>query len=364
MPDLPLNRILHGDCVALMRELPDESVDVIFADPPYNLQLKQPLWRPDNTQVNPVDDEWDTFGEEDSHAAFTRDWLREARRLLKPRSSIWVCGTYHSIYQVGAIMQRLGYWLMNGVAWYKRDATPNFNGTRLKNDVEFLIWARRSEDSKYTFNYQPMKQFNDGKQLGSMWDIPKVKRAQQLLDDNGDRIHSTQKPEALLERVIVASTHPDDVILDPFFGSGTTGTVAKRLHRNWIGIELETEYIPSAQARIDAVTPASKSHPLMEKVVDHVARRVPFKTLIHEEFLEVGQTLYLKGTDHTATVRRDGKLTADADGHVATIHIMCRHLLDVPSCNGWTLWLFRDVDGEFRLIDHLRDIYRDIHDID
>jgi modification methylase len=356
MTNLPQNTILHGDCIPIMQDLPAESIDVVFADPPYNMQLKQPLWRPDNTHVDPVDDAWDEFGGFGGHDAFTRAWLRAAQRLLKPRSSIWVCGTYHSIYRVGSIMQDLGYWLMNGIAWYKRDATPNFNGTRLKNDVEFLIWAKRDEKAQYTFNYQPLKQFNAGKQLGSMWDIPKVKRHEQLLDADGTRIHSTQKPEALLERVIVASTRPGDVILDPFFGSGTTGAVAKKLHRRWLGIELEADYIPSAQARIDAVTPLPDDDPLMQPAVDHVARRVSFKTLIKEGYLDVGQTLYLKGADCAAEILPNGKLRSGEQ--VGTIHILCRHLLDVPSCNGWKIWLYEDADGERRPINHLREQYR------
>lgn len=357
MPDqLPVNTILQGDCVRLMRELPAESVDVIFADPPYNLQLKQPLWRPDNTKVNPVDDDWDEFGGSDPHDAFTRQWLQAARRLLKPRSSIWVCGTYHSIYRVGAIMQALGYWLMNGVAWYKRDATPNFNGTRLKNDVEFLVWAKRDEDAKYTFNYQPLKQFNDGKQLGSMWDIPKVKRYEQILDADGDRVHSTQKPEALLERVMVASTRPNDLILDPFFGSGTTGVVAKQLGRRWLGIELETTYIETAQQRINAAEPLPATDPLMQQPVDHRARRVSFQTLIKQGYLSVGQQLWLKGTDYAVTITPNGRLAYGE--RVETIHIMCRHLLNVPSCNGWTVWRYTDEDGTRRPINHLRQQYR------
>ncbi|MEO0564118.1 MAG: DNA methyltransferase, partial [Chloroflexota bacterium] len=228
-PALPENTVLQGDCRDLLPTLPAGSVDVIFADPPYNLQLDGELHRPDTSTVNTVDDDWDHFTSNATYDSFTRAWLAAARDVMKPVSSLWVSGTYHNIFRVGAIMQDMGFWLLNTIAWYKRDATPNFNGVRFKNDVEWLIWAKRDEGARYKFNHHLMKTLNDGKQHGSMWDIPKVKRYEQLLDDNRDRLHNTQKPLALLERVILASSDPDDLILDPFFGTGTTGAAAVHL---------------------------------------------------------------------------------------------------------------------------------------
>jgi modification methylase len=260
MTNLPENTILTGDCVEVMRTLPDASVDLIFADPPYNLQLDGALHRPDATTVNMVDDDWDDFGSFRAYDDFNRAWLVEAQRLMAPISSIWVCGTYHNIFRVGALMQDMGFWLLNTVAWYKRDATPNFNGVRLKNDVEWLIWAKRDRDARYKFNHHLMKDLNGGRQRGSMWDIPKVKRYEQILDANRDRVHNTQKPEALLERVLLASSEAGDFVLDPFFGTGTTGAVAARLRRRWLGIERDPAYVEIAQRRLMTVNPLPDGH--------------------------------------------------------------------------------------------------------
>lgn len=359
MTNLPINQIIHGNCIDIMQSFPDESVDLIFADPPYNLQLRGDLWRPDNSQVNNVNDDWDHFGDYAHYDKFMRAWLKEAQRILKPISSIWVCGTYHNVYRVGSIMQDLGYWLLNGVTWYKRDATPNFSGHRLKNDVEHLIWAKRNEYDRCKFNHQLIKRYNDNKQLGSMWDIPKVKRYEQILDDDRNRVHNTQKPEALLERVLATSTHPGDIVLDPFFGTGTTGAVAKRMHRRWIGIELETQYITIAQARIDHTDVLKTTDPLAAMPANPRAKPVSFRALIAEGYLKAGQTLYLVGTNQTAIIMENGRLCA---GHQeGTIHILCRHLLNVPSCNGWKIWKYIDENGEYHLINKLRHQYRKDH---
>ncbi len=358
--DLAPNRILTGDCVQVMRTLPDASADLIFADPPYNLQLGGDLHRPDTSRVNAIDDPWDTFADFAAYDAFSRAWLTEAQRLLKPRSSIWVCGSYHNIFRLGAMMQDMGFWTLNTIAWYKRDATPNFNGVRLKNDVEWLIWARRSEKARHKFNHHLMKTLNGGKQHGSMWDIAKVKRYEQILDNNKDRLHNTQKPLELLERVILASTDPGDVVLDPFFGTGTTGAAAKQLRRGWLGIERDPAYVELAWARIAAVEPLPPDHPHAQPIPSKRPYKVPFKALIRAGYVQAGRRLYLKDGVHNAVILPNGRLQYREQ--VSTIHLLCRDLLGVPSCNGWTVWHYEDADGQRYLLDELRQRYRAARD--
>ncbi len=354
--DFPHNQILTGDCVQVMQTLPDECADLIFADPPYNLQLGGELHRPDTSRVNTIDDAWDDFAGFPAYDAFSRAWLAEAQRLLKPRSSIWVCGSYHNIFRLGTIMQDMGFWLLNTIAWYKRDATPNFNGVRLKNDVEWLIWARRDKNARHKFNHHLMKAINGGKQHGSMWDIAKVKRYEQILDDNNDRLHNTQKPLELLERVILASTDPGDRVLDPFFGTGTTGAAAKHLRRAWLGIERDATYVDLAGARIAEVEPLPSDHLHTQPIPSRRPYKVPFKTLIREGYVAAGRQLYLKDGVHRALILPNGRLQYGEQ--VSTIHLLCRELLDVPSCNGWTVWYYEDDDGERHLLDDLRQRYR------
>jgi len=361
MNALPENTILTGDCIEIMRTLPDESVDVVFADPPYNLQLGGALHRPDASTVNTVDDDWDEFGSFAAYDAFNRAWLGEVQRVMKPISSVWVCGTYHNIFRVGALMQDMGFWLLNTIAWYKRDATPNFSGVRLKNDVEWLIWAKRDRDARYKFNHHLMKDLNDGRQHGSMWDIPKVKRYEQILDENNDRLHNTQKPQALLERVLLASTEPGDLVLDPFFGTGTTGAVAARLRRRWLGVEQDPAYVELARQRIATVDVLPPDHAHTQPIPSRRPYRVPFKRLLREGYLQPGDTLYLKDGVHTAEILPNGRLRAgEQEG---TIHILCRHLLGVASCNGWTVWLYEDDDGERHPLDVLRQQVRAADDV-
>ena len=240
-----LNQLIQGNSLEILPLLAEDSVDLVFADPPYNLQLKQDLWRPNHTQVDAVNDKWDQFDSFKAYDEFTKQWLLEVKRVMKPNSSIWVSGTYHNIFRVGAIMQNLGFWILNTVGWMKYNAMPNFRGRRLKNDIEFIIWAKYDEKSRYTFNHHLMKRFNDygeGKQLGSVWQINTCISPERLRDDNGDKLHPTQKPEALLQRIILASSLPDDIILDPFAGTGTTPKMAKYLHRQYIAIEQEENY--------------------------------------------------------------------------------------------------------------------------
>ncbi len=346
---LPLNQILGGDCIAEMAALPEGSIDLIFADPPYNLQLRGDLHRPDNSKVDAVDDAWDQFGSFKAYDEFTRAWLAAARRILKPDGAIWVIGSYHNIYRVGAALQDAGFWVLNDVVWRKSNPMPNFRGKRLTNAHETLIWASKSESAKYTFNYEALKALNEGVQMRSDWVLPICTGHERLKDENGDKAHPTQKPEALLHRVLVATTNPGDVVLDPFFGTGTTGAVAKMLGREFIGIERETAYREVARKRIEnvrrfdrdalTVTTSKRSEP-----------RVPFGQLVERGLLRPGEVL-TSPRGKTAKVRADGTLVAsDTKG---SIHQVGAALEGAPSCNGWTYWHFSQ-EGRRVPIDVLR----------
>ncbi|MDA0221775.1 MAG: site-specific DNA-methyltransferase [Rhodobacterales bacterium] len=347
---LPLNTIIDGDCIDVMNSLPEASVDLIFADPPYNLQLKGDLHRPDNSKVDAVDDHWDQFASFQVYDKFTREWLAAARRLLKPDGAIWVIGSYHNIFRVGTAMQDAGLWILNDVVWRKSNPMPNFRGMRLTNAHETMIWASKTEKSKYTFNYEALKALNEGIQMRSDWVLPICNGGERLKDDNGDKAHPTQKPESLLHRVLVGSTNPGDVVLDPFFGTGTTGAVAKKLGRNFIGIEREAAYRKVAQKRIDnarkydgaslEVSTSKRSEP-----------RVPFGQVVERGMLNPGEMLQSLNGRHTAKVRADGTLVAHETR--GSIHQVGAALEGAPSCNGWTFWGFKR-DGKMIPIDLLR----------
>lgn len=349
-PALPLDTILAGDCVAQMNALPEESVDLIFADPPYNLQLKGDLHRPDSSLVDAVDDAWDQFSSFATYDAFTREWLSAARRVLKPNGAIWVIGSYHNIFRVGSALQDAGYWILNDVVWRKTNPMPNFRGMRLTNAHETMIWAGKSDASKYVFNYEALKQLNDGVQMRSDWLLPICNGSERLKDENGDKAHPTQKPEALLHRVLVASTKPGDVVLDPFFGTGTTGAVAKRLGRHFIGIEREEAYRKVAAARIDRVRRAEMDG-LQVTESKRAAPRVPFGQLVERGLLSPGEVLISYNGRHTAKVRADGSLISERTR--GSIHQVGAQLEGLPSCNGWTYWSFKR-DGKKIPIDVLR----------
>ncbi len=347
---LPLNQILDGDCIEVMNSLPAGSVDLIFADPPYNLQLKGDLHRPDNSLVDAVDDHWDQFSSFEAYDRFTRGWLAAAKRLLKPNGAIWVIGSYHNIFRVGAALQDQGFWLLNDVVWRKSNPMPNFRGKRLTNAHETLIWAGRDETSKYTFNYEALKALNDGVQMRSDWVLPICTGHERLKDAAGDKAHPTQKPESLLHRVMIATTNPGDVVLDPFFGTGTTGAVAKMLGRDFIGIEREESYRKVASERLarvrkfDAqaleITGSKRNEP-----------RVPFGQVVERGMLRPGEALFSIGNRFKVTVRADGTLIGnDVKG---SIHQVGAHLEGAPSCNGWTYWHFKR-DGKMVPIDILR----------
>jgi site-specific DNA-methyltransferase (adenine-specific) len=354
-PILPLQQVLHGNCIEVMESLPEKSVDLIFADPPYNLQLQQDLWRPNMTRVDAVNDTWDRFGSFQEYDEFCRQWLTGCRRILKDTGTIWVIGSYHNVYRMGSIMQDLGFWFLNDIVWIKTNPMPNFRGVRFTNAHETLLWASKTKGARYTFNHHAMKSMNDEKQMRSDWVLPICVGAERL-KQNGKRAHSTQKPEAILYRVILASSNPGDVVLDPFFGTGTTGAVAKKLHRKWIGIEREERYVKLARERIEAVTPE-----LFEEVTFDVRDRkrlqprIPFSSLLEFGLLKPGQLLYFR-SDMTkiARIKPDGNLVMN--GYEGSIHQVGKQLMNGGPCNGWENWCFDSDEGELRPIDDLRQI--------
>lgn len=356
--DLPLDQVIEGEAVAVLNGLPEKSVDLIFADPPYNLQLQQELWRPNLTRVDAVDDEWDQFGSFAEYDAFTRDWLNACRRVLKNTGTLWVISSYHSLYRIGAILMDLGYWILNEVVWEKANPTPNFKGTRFTNAHETLIWAQKIRGQKYTFNYWTMKGLNDDKQMRSDWLIPICSGAERIKVD-GAKAHSTQKPEALLYRVIASSSNPGDVLLDPFFGSGTTGAVAKKLHRRWIGIERDPAYVAVARQRLAAITPPPYSPDVFDPEAQRRQPKIPFGMVLEAGFIQPGQTLYFSRNGERATVLANGHVKwGDLTG---SIHAVASAIVGTR-CNGWEHWFADDAEsGERVVIDHYRAMIRNIN---
>jgi modification methylase len=349
---LPVNSILHGDCIQILKSLPENSVDLIFADPPYNLQLRNDLYRPNMSKVDAVNDGWDKFNGFAEYDLFTREWLSASRRALKETGTIWVIGSYHNIYRVGSIMQDLGFWILNDVVWIKNNPMPNFRGVRFTNAHETMIWAQKKQGAKYTFNHKSMKALNDDLQMRSDWNLNLV-TGKQRLRANGTKAHSTQKPEALLYRIIMASSDPGDVVLDPFFGSGTTGAVAKKLGRLWIGIEREKKYIRLAQRRIDAVHAAEEEVLPIEK---RKQVRVPFGALLENGLLRPGQHLYLARNGTKAKILSNGHLRCGK--LTGSIHGVAKALMENAPANGWDVWFYKDEDGQKIVIDHLREKIR------
>ncbi|MGC9369061.1 MAG: site-specific DNA-methyltransferase [Paracoccaceae bacterium] len=346
---LPLNEILDGDCVEVMNSLPENSVDLVFADPPYNLQLRGDLHRPDNSKVDAVDDAWDRFDSFKAYDKFTRAWLKAARRILKPNGAIWVIGSYHNVFRMGAELQNQGFWILNDVVWRKSNPMPNFRGKRLTNAHETLIWASKQEASKYTFNYEALKALNEGVQMRSDWVLPICNGHERLKNAAGEKAHPTQKPESLLHRVLVATTNPGDVVLDPFFGTGTTGAVAKKLGREFIGIEREDAYREVAEKRIANVRKFDRES-LEVSISKRAAPRVPFGQLVERGLLRPGEEL-TSPRGKVAKVRADGTLvSAENKG---SIHQVGAALEGAPSCNGWTYWHFKR-EGKTVPIDLLR----------
>ncbi|MFS0740682.1 site-specific DNA-methyltransferase [Brevundimonas sp. 3P9-tot-E] len=351
MSELKTDVILRGDCIEVLKGLPDKSVDMVFADPPYNLQLGGDLLRPDNSKVDAVDDDWDKFDSFAAYDAFTRAWLGECRRVLKDEGSLWVIGSYHNIFRLGAAMQDLGFWVLNDIIWRKSNPMPNFKGTRFTNAHETLIWAAKSREQKrYTFNYDALKAFNEDTQMRSDWTLALCTGGERLKDENGDKAHPTQKPEALLHRVLLSASRVGDVVLDPFFGTGTTGAAARRLGRRFIGIERDETYAKLAEKRIKAVIPAAPED-LVVTGSKKAEPKVPFGALVEAGLLAPGDKLYCPKGEREARVRADGSLVSGA--LTGSIHKLGALLENAPACNGWTYWRFK-TDTGLRPIDALR----------
>ncbi len=328
-------QLLVGDCIEAMQALPEGSVDLVFADPPYNLQLGGELYRPNNTRVDGVEAEWDRFDGFDAYDGFTRAWLAAARRALKPTGSLWVIGSYHNIFRVGAALQDLGFWIINDIVWRKTNPMPNFRGTRFTNAHETLLWCAKDQDARYTFNYNAMKEANDGIQMRSDWLFPICTGPERLRGEDGSKVHPTQKPEALLHRIILATSKPGEVVLDPFFGTGTTGAVAKRLGRRWIGIERDPAYAEAAEARI-AEVPAPDDVAIVATPSRREQPRIPFGWVVERGLIRPGEMLFDQRRRHQAKVRADGTLIhAEITG---SIHKVGAHVQGAPSCNGWAFW--------------------------
>ena len=335
------DRIIAGDCIEAMRALPKGCADLVFADPPYNMQLGGALTRPDQSHVDGVDDEWDKFEDFAAYDQFTRAWLSQAHRCLKDDGAIWVIGSYHNIFRIGAAMQDMGFWILNDIVWRKTNPMPNFKGTRFTNAHETLIWAAKSKDAKYTFHYDALKMLNDELQMRSDWSLPICTGGERLKDREGRKLHSTQKPEALLHRVVLATTKPGEVILDPFFGTGTTGAAAKRLGRHFIGIERDASYIEGAKARMKRVQPAAIEDLAVTKSKKEEPR-VPFGQVIEAGFIHPGAWL-VAPNGKRARVRADGSLAYGES--TGSIHRIGALAADAPACNGWTFWSLETKQG-------------------
>ncbi|MBV8578174.1 MAG: site-specific DNA-methyltransferase [Acetobacteraceae bacterium] len=348
--ELPLDQVLLGDCARLMEMLPPASVHCVFADPPYNLQLRGELRRPDDSLVDGVDEEWDRFTDFAAYDAFTREWLTECRRLLRKDGTIWVIGAYHNIFRIGAIMQDLGFWILNDVIWRKTNPMPNFRGRRFTNAHETLIWAARGRDSRHRFNYAAMKALNDEVQMRSDWTLPLCTGPERLRNAHGLKLHPTQKPEALLHRVLLASTIPGEIVLDPFLGTGTTAVIARRLHRHFIGIERHPAYAEAAIGRIRRTRPAPHEG-LVVSPSKRDAPRVPFGSLVERGVVPAGTVLHDRSRRVSATVAADG--TVVAGGERGSIHKVGAAVQNAPSCNGWVFWHV-ERDGGLVPLDKLR----------
>jgi len=346
-----VNHVLVGDCLEEFSKLPDASVDLVFGDPPYNLQLERELLRPNNTVVDGVDDAWDKFSSFADYDRFSRAWLAQCRRVLKPDGAIWVIGSYHNIFRLGVALQDQGFWIQNDIVWRKTNPMPNFRGKRFTNAHETLIWAGRDAKARVTFNYEAMKALNDDIQMRSDWLFPICSGPERLKDGEGRKAHPTQKPEALLARILLASTNPGDLVLDPFFGTGTTGAAARRLGRRWLGIERDPVYAEAAEERIAKVRPLPPSTLAVARS-KRAEPRVPFGTIIELRILEPGYTLTDERGRVRAQVRADGTLAVA--GRQGSIHRLGAELQGKTACNGWTFWHY-EVEGVRKPIDVLRE---------
>ena len=344
-----LNTIIKGDTVEELKKIPTESVDFIFADPPYFMQTEGELLRTNGKKFSGVEDEWDKFDSLPQYDSFCKEWLTECKRILKPTGSIWVIGSFQNIYRIGYLMQDLGFWILNDVIWSKTNPVPNFGGTRFCNSHETMLWCSKNKNSKFTFNYKTMKHLNNDKQERSIWQIPLCTGNERIKSEDGKKVHSTQKPEALLYKVILSSSKPGDVVLDPFFGTGTTGAVAKALGRNYIGLEREAKYIEVAEKRLAKIIPLLGDLELLS--LETKPPKVPMKTLIEENYLTIGQTLFDKNQNAICKVMKDGKVTDSRE--VLSIHKMSAKYLNKVSNNGWD-YFFIFNKNKFVSLDSLR----------
>jgi modification methylase len=343
------NKIINGDCLEELKKIPDETFDVIFADPPYNLQLKNHLTRPDRSKVNAVNDKWDQFESFQKYDEFSVSWLKECKRILKKNGTIWVIGSYHNIFRLGKAIQDLGFWILNDVIWNKNNPMPNFRGTRFTNAHETLIWASKNQKSKYTFNYQSLKCLNDDLQMRSNWNLP-ICNGSERLKKNGKKVHSTQKPESLLHRVLLASSNKGDIILDPFLGSGTSAAVAKKLGRNYFGIEKEKNYFNAAEQRIKNTQPIDND--LLDTLKSNRSKpRIPFGSLVELGIIKPGTSIFDSKKKINAKIMVDGSIKYQKKE--GSIHKVAAHILGAESCNGWTFWHYK-INGSIFPIDNLR----------
>jgi modification methylase len=355
---LPIDQIIQGDCVEILNSIPTNSIDLIFADPPYFLQLRQDLYRPNLTKVDRVDDEWDQFDDWNDYDNFNREWLTACRRILKDTGTIWVIGTYHNIYRIGSLMQDLGFWFLNDLVWIKTNPMPNFKGVRFTNAHETLIWASKLKKGKYTFNYHAMKEINEGLQMRSDWRLP-ICTGRERIRINGKKLHSTQKPLALLYRILLSSSNPGDVILDPFFGTGTMGVAAKILHRHWVGIEKDPQYVRVANDRIQSIQDEPYDPENFDvRDIKRQQTRLPFSSLLENGLLWPGQALYFnKDRSQSAIILPDSRLAFN--GSRGSIHQLGRSLSNGSPCNGWDIWFYESDKGELKPIDDLRNLLRE-----
>ena len=353
-------RIYRGDCIDVLAKLPKKSAQLIFADPPYNLQLKQELYRPDQTKVDGVDDLWDQFSSVAQYDEFTEQWLRACRRVMADDGTIWVIGSYHNIFRVGKMMMDLGFWILNDIQWYKTNPMPNFRGVRFTNATETLIWAKKSEQQKkYTFNHQVMKQLNGGKQMTSVWQIPLCTGKERIKDENGKKAHSTQKPEELLKRIILSSSNEKDLVLDPFSGSGTTCAVARKLNRKSVGIEREIKYVKVSAARLAEIKPVNFKYLRIVEPKKKKVTRVSMQQLINANYICENQTIYTKNKKHSSTVLPDGNIKNGVGS--GSIHKIGALIKNTGSCNGWMFWCFEE-SGQLKSINDYRKKYRVHHE--
>jgi modification methylase len=344
-----LNNIINGNSLEILKKIPDKTFDLVFADPPYNMQIGETLRRPNDSKVKGVDDKWDQFQSFKHYDDFCKAWLIECKRILKDNGSIWVIGSYHNIFRLGYHIQNLNFWILNDVIWRKNNPMPNFKGTRFTNAHETLIWASKSKKSKYKFNYQSLKCFNDDLQMRSDWMLP-ICSGKERLKKNGHKVHSTQKPEALLYRIILSTTNKGDSVFDPFLGTGTTAVVAKKLGRKYSGIEKDRQYFSAAKKRLEGVKEIEDNY--LDTIQNTKSKpRIPFGSLVEMGILEPGMILFDHKKKYNAKIMADGSIRhKDNEG---SIHKVAAKILGAESCNGWTYWYY-NIEGSMLPIDNLR----------